>query len=116
MTPFETAGLLGDIVAFAQDVICRPQFDLQARRELCEALEARLESEIAASTGGSRFLDNGAPLLLTAIDRALYRRHLCDEDMAEKWDSIIGNLMPLTRADARAALESMSDVQERPTR
>ena len=40
MTRFEAAGLLNEIVAFAQEIICRPLGDLTARREHCEALQA----------------------------------------------------------------------------
>ena len=115
MTPYEASGLLLEIVGFAQEILCRPLGD-QPRRLRCEALEGALETAIAASGTGARFLDNAAPVLLHAIDRSLYCRHLFNEAGAKDWDGVIGHLMPIARADAGAALASMHDAPERPTR
>jgi hypothetical protein len=116
MTPYEASGLLLEIVGFAQEVLCRPIADLTTRRQRCEALDGTLETAIAASGSGSRFLDNAAPMLLHAVDRSLYRRSLYDEAGAKDWDGVIGHLMPIARADAGAALASMHDTPERATR
>jgi hypothetical protein len=117
MTPYEASGLLIEIVGFAQEILCRPPTgDLDPRRLRCEALEGTLEAAIAASGTGARFLDNAAPALLHAVDRSLYCRHLFNEIGAKDWDGVIGHLMPIARADAGAALASMHDTPERPTR
>ncbi len=116
MTSQEAVHLLNEIVAFAQEIICRPLGNLMERCACCEELEAKLEGMIAVSAGASRFLDNGAPSLLFAIDRTLYHRHLCNEEMAAKWDAVIGHLMPMVRSDAAAVLASMHEAQERPQR
>jgi hypothetical protein len=110
MTALEAVDLLTRICGFAQELLCRPLADPGARRERCEALETELEIAIAGSAQLGRFLDNGAPLLLTAIDRSLYRRHLLDEDGAADWDCLIGHLMPLVRRDAGRALTWLKEV------
>lgn len=102
--------LLNDIVAFAQDVLCRPTVRQSEHRQQCETFEAQLEAAIAAGTSFNRHLDNGAPLLLTAIDRALFKRHCGDEDGAARWESLIGHLMPMVRADAGAALMASREI------
>jgi hypothetical protein len=115
--PMDEIAIINDVVAFAQQIICRPTIELTQRRERCEELQAKLETAIGAGTSLSRFLDNGAPLLLHAIDRALFARHCLEDDRADRWDSIIGHLMPLTRRDAGDALEMSSEIlRERPTR
>lgn len=109
MTRFEAAGLLNEIVAFAQEIICRPLGDLTARREHCEALQARLEAAIAVRTSDGHILDNGAPALLDAIGRQILRRSFYDEAGAAIWEGVIGHLVPIARSDAGAILARMHD-------
>jgi hypothetical protein len=117
MTPFEASGLLQEIVTFAQEILCRPLGDLTVRRQRCEALQGRLEAAIAESRGEGHLLDNGAPALLHAIDRVLYRRHCYDEAGAAVWEGVIGHLMPIARTDSGAILARAHDnTPERATR
>jgi len=109
MTPFEASGLLQEIVTFAQEILCRPLGDLTTRRQRCEALQGRLEAAIIDSAGISHLLDNGAPALLHAIDRVLYRRHCYDEVGAAVWEGVIGHLMPIARTDSGAILARARD-------
>jgi hypothetical protein len=114
----EAVGLLGEIVAFAQEVSCKPVIgEANVRREHCEFLESKLQEAISSNAASRRYLDNFAPLLIKACDRGLVSRHWQNEDAAVKWESLIGHLMPLVRADGAAALSSLRDDQpDRPTR
>lgn len=117
MTPFEAAGLLNEIVTFAQEIICRPLGDLTARQQRCEALQGRLEAAIAGRMSDGHILDNGAPALLDAIDRQILRRSYYDEAGAAIWEGVIGHLVPIARSDAGAILARMHDnAPERVTR
>jgi hypothetical protein len=102
------AAILNDVAQLGADLLARPLIvDITPWRKRCEDLQARIEAEISSSAFAGRYLDNFAPLMLQAIDRALYRRHLTDEPGAVKWDSVVGSLLPHVRADAGDALDSM---------
>jgi hypothetical protein len=109
-TTFENVDLLNRVTALAQDVICRPLADLGKKRERCEVLDAELEIAIAAAGPAARFLDNVAPLLLQAIDRALLKRHLNDEDGASDWESLVGALMPKVSRDTGRMIGWLKEV------
>jgi hypothetical protein len=103
--------LLQDVADLAAQLITKPLIvDVERRRLRCEEVQQRLEAAISAGGAGVRYLDNFAPLLLHALDRALYRRQICDETGAVKWDAVVGHLLPHTRADAAAALASMKEA------
>ncbi len=110
MNAMEAVGLLNDINALAQDALCRPLGEPGERRERCEMLATRLAAAVDARGTGARFLENFAPLMVTAIDRALEHRKLRDDAGAEKWDSLIGFLIPAVRGDGCAALAWLQHV------
>jgi hypothetical protein len=108
---FAVVDLLGQIVALAQDVLCRPAGDRADRRARCEELDLKLEAAIASAGGaGARFLDNFAPMLLQAIERALLKRQYGDEQGAAQWESLVGSLMPQVRADSARALDWLAEI------
>ena len=99
--------LLCDIADAGAALLARPLIvNVEARREQIAGLRARLDD--FKGTPGERYLNYFAPLLLTAIERALYFRYVSDETRAAKFDRLVGGLITDTRDDARAALAAMS--------
>ncbi len=107
------ASIILDCTALAEELVARPVGDVTTRRQRCEELTQRLEAEARSTVAGGRYLDNFAPLLLQAIDRALYHRHCANEAQAVKFDAVVGHLLPHARDDAAAAMSSMSERGDR---
>jgi hypothetical protein len=103
------ADLLGAIAAAGAALLVRPLVvDIARRREEIATLRAWLD-RFDAGAAGRRYLNNFAPLLLHALDRALYFRGCGDAAMAAKFDSVVGHLIAQVRADGGAALDAMRD-------
>ena len=100
--------VLLDIADAGAAVLARPLVaDIEERREAIARLRARLDA--AKGAAGERYLNYFAPLLLHALDRALYFRRFNDAAMAEKFDGLVGHLVAHVRADASAAFAAMRE-------
>jgi hypothetical protein len=100
--------LLLDITGLAEEVLGKPlATDSSERRGRCEALARQLAAALADSAAMRRQLNNFAPLLIQALDRALDCRRW-NEKQAADWDSLVGLLLPKVRQDAAAALAAAS--------
>jgi hypothetical protein len=100
--------LAGAIAEEGARLVARPLVvDFERRREEIARLRAQLDD--FGDGPGRRYVNNFAPLLLHALDRALYFRRFNDAAMAEKFDSLVGTLVAHVRGDARAALDARTE-------
>lgn len=113
MIALDVANLLNDVGDLAAEVGRAPFHDVTAWRRRAEQLGVRLEDMIKSNgCGMARFLDNAAPVVLLAIDRALIARAFNDNRGVGEWSASLGFLLPMVRADARAAIDSVTDSRE----
>ncbi len=104
----DAAALLCDLADAGAALLARPLVtDIGGRREEIAQLRGRLD-DFGAGTG-RRYLTRFAPLLIQALDRALYFRSVHDAAMAAKFDGVAGLLVAHAREDAAAALAAMRE-------
>ncbi len=106
-----TANLVSAISQLGQDLLVRPIVtDTRPWRDRCRGLQEQLDDRIASLAPGGPFLNNYSPLLLRAVDRALFFRSCGEGAAATEWDALVGHLVPRVRADAGAALDAMKET------
>ncbi|MGA9855079.1 MAG: hypothetical protein WBR29_07380 [Gammaproteobacteria bacterium] len=103
MSFVEDIALLNAITGFAGEIATKPRAIVPAEWwTRCDTLDAQFA---AAHSAYPDLIRNFAPLLLTSIRRALMARFHGEESrVVEKWDCLVGHLMPLVRGDAAAIL------------
>jgi hypothetical protein len=104
MSFMEDVAFLGEVAGFAGEMAARPLAVVPEEwQEHCDFLDGKL-TELLAQSAYRRELGNFAPLLITALRRALAARRAGDERGAGKWDCLVGHLTPLVREDGAAIL------------
>lgn len=103
-TIYDDVTLLGDIADFAGRIVAKPMaLPPDEWVATCESFSRRLAAAFDASAH-SAIVGNFAPLLVTAMCRAVAVRRAGDAAAAVRWESLISHLVPCVREDARELL------------